>query len=56
MYTPYVKLPLVNPEAQKIESRRVSKAPSEGSIKQDNEDAKKIMSVVKMDGHVVPNQ
>ncbi len=55
MYTPYVKLPLVNLEAQKVESRRKSKAPSEESIKQDNEDARKIMSVAEMDGHVSPD-
>lgn len=55
MYTPYVKLPLVNPEAQKVGSRRVSKTPSEESVKQDNEDARKIMSVVEMDMHVGPD-
>mgnify|MGYP006865031246 CR=1 FL=1 len=42
----YENLPLVNPEAPKVESRRnkAVKAPSAESIKQDHEDAEKIMT------------
>jgi hypothetical protein len=41
----YENLPLVNPEAPKVESRRnkAGKTPSEESIKQDLEDAEKII-------------
>ena len=54
MNIPYEKLPLVNLEAPKVESHRsrAGKAPSEESIKQDNEDAEGIMSLVEMDGCV----
>ncbi len=50
----YEKLPLVNFKAPRVESHRsrAGKKPSEESIKQDNEDAGKIMSLVKMDGSV----
>jgi hypothetical protein len=55
--TSYEKLPLVNPEAPKVESRRskAGKTPSEESIKQDNEDAEKIMSTIEMDGCMTPD-
>ena len=54
MNTPYEKLPLVNLEAPKVESHRsrAGKTPSEQSIKQDNKDAERIMSLVEMDGGV----
>lgn len=50
----YEKLPLVNFKAPRVESHRsrAGKKPSEESIKQDDEDAGKIMSLVKMDGSV----
>ncbi len=53
----YENLPLVNPEAPKVESRRskAGKTPSEESIKQDSEDAEMIMSLVKIDGCVSPD-
>lgn len=62
--TSYEKLPLVNPEAPKVESRRskAGKTPSEESIKQDNEDAEKIMKhidlgeQVKSDDKIDPNE
>ena len=52
--TTYEKLPLVNFEAPKVESHRsrAGKTPSGESIKQDNEDAEKILSLVKMDESV----
>lgn len=55
--TSYEKLPLVNLNALKVESHRsrAGKKPSEESIKQDNEDAEKIMSLVEMDGCVNPD-
>ncbi len=40
------KLPLVNSEAPKVESRRTAKTPSDESIKQDHEDAEKIMAQI----------
>jgi len=49
--TSYEKLPLVNLKAPKVESRR-SKAgmnPSEESIKQDNEDAEKMMNHIDLE-------
>ena len=57
MNTFYEKLPLVNPEALKVESRRksVGKTPSDETIKQDNEDAKKIISIVNLDGCMSPD-
>ena len=47
----YEKLPLVNLKAPRVESRRSksSMTPSEESIKQDNADAERIMSLVEMD-------
>ncbi len=50
----YEKLPLVNSEAPRVESRRSKavKTPTEESIKQDDEDAEKIMSIVEIDGCV----
>ena len=46
--TSYEELPLVNPEATKVESRmsKAGKTPSEESIKQDHEDAEMIMKHV----------
>ena len=54
MNTSYEKLPLVNLKAPKVESR-MSKSgivPSVESIKQDNEDAARIMGLVDTDGCV----
>ncbi len=44
--TSYEKLPLIDPELPKVESRRskVGKTPSAESIKQDHEDAEKIIA------------
>lgn len=44
----YERLPLVNPEAPKVESRRskTGKTPSEESIQQDHEDAEKVLTHV----------
>lgn len=55
--TSYEKLPLVNLELPKVESRRSrsAKTPSEESVKQDNDDAEKIMSLVEMDGWESPD-
>ncbi len=50
--TSYEKLPLVDPEAPKVESRRTAKPPSDESIKQDNEDTEKILTRVDMGQHV----
>ncbi len=52
MNSSYEKLPLVNLKAKRVVSRRsgVGNTPSEESIKQDNEDAERIMSLVEMDG------
>ncbi len=50
--TSYEKLPLIDPEAPKVESRRKAKTPSDESIKQDNEDAERIMSLVEIDDSV----
>ncbi|MBC8552219.1 MAG: hypothetical protein H8D23_21525 [Candidatus Brocadiales bacterium] len=46
--TSYEKLPLVNPEAPRVESRRskAGKTPSAESVKQDSEDAEKIMNQI----------
>ncbi len=57
MNKPYEKLPLVNLNAPKVESHRsrAGKKPSEESIKQDNEDAERIMSLVELDGCVSPD-
>ncbi len=54
MNTLYEKLPLVNLEATKVESHRsrAGKTPSEQSIKQDNKDVERIMSLVEVDGGV----
>ncbi len=51
MNSSYEKLPLVNLKAPKVESRRsgAGKTPSEEAIKQDNEDAERIMSLAEMD-------
>ncbi|MCP4269735.1 MAG: hypothetical protein GY777_29880, partial [Candidatus Brocadiaceae bacterium] len=46
--TSYEKLPLVDLEAPKVESRRTAKTPSAESIKQDHEDAEKIVAQVDM--------
>jgi hypothetical protein len=64
MNTFYEKLPLVNPEAPKAESRRskAGKTPSEESIKQDHEDAENIMKhidlgeLVSIDDKIDPNE
>ena len=52
MNTSHEKLPLIDLQAPKVESRRskTAKTPSDESIKQDNEDAVKIMSLVEIDG------
>ncbi len=50
--TSYEKLPLIDPEAPKVESRRKAKTPSDESIKQDNEDAERIISLVGIDDSV----
>ena len=57
MNIPYEKLPLVNLNALKVESHRsrAGKTPSEESVKQDNKDAEKVMSLVEMDGRVSPD-
>ncbi len=54
MNSPYEELPLVSLKATKVESRRsgAGKTPSEESIKQDNDDAERIMSLVEMDGRL----
>ncbi len=52
MNTSYENLPLVNPEFPKVESRRTAKPPSDESIKQDNEDAEKILTHVDLGQHV----
>ncbi len=46
--TSYEKLPLIDPELPKVESRRskAGKTPSDESIKQDHEDAEKIMAQI----------
>jgi len=56
MHTTYEKLPLVDMNAPKVESRRssVAKAPTEESIKQDNDDAEKIINSVDLGGSVKP--
>ena len=48
------ELPLINLNAPKVESRmkRAGKTPTEKSIKQDQEDATKIMSLAGLDGEV----
>ena len=48
------ELPLINLNAPKVESRmkRAGKTPTEESIKQDQEDATKIMSLAGLDGEV----
>ena len=47
MNIPYEKLPLVNLNALKVESHRsrAGKTPSEESVKQDNNDAEKVMRI-----------
>ncbi len=52
----YEKLPLVDKNAPKVESRmsKVAKAPTAESIKQDNDDAEKIMNYVDLGGPVNP--
>ena len=57
MNIPYEKLPLVNLNALKVESHRsrAGKTPSGESVKQDNKDAEKVMSLVEMDGRVSPD-
>ena len=54
MNTSYEKLPLVNLNAPKVESRRkrTGKTPTEESIKQDQEDAIKVMSLAGLDDDV----
>ncbi len=54
MNTSCEKLPLVNLNAPKVESRRKStgKTPTEESIRQDREDAEKVMSLVALDSEV----
>jgi hypothetical protein len=53
----YEKLPLVNPESPKVESRRnkAGKTPSEESIKQDQEDAEKMIKNVDLGEPVRPD-
>ncbi len=54
MYTSCEKLPLINLNAQKVESRRkrTGKTQTEETIKQDQEDAIKVMSLAGLDGEV----
>lgn len=52
MNTSCEKLPLVNLNAPKVESRRKRTGKTEESIKQDQEDVIKVMSLVALDGEV----
>lgn len=54
MNTSCEKLPLINLNALKVESRRkrTDKTPTEESIRQDREDAEKVMNLAGLDGEV----